>query len=282
VVCTVQWTPTGQAYRYYVEYIPCDQLVSLAQLLSPPVRITEGEACSTLLADLMPASFMGFPISDALQNTSSCPSGLNVTGNVTAAASAASAPEQLQQALEAAQAPFILPFHLEFNKTATQCMPAPEMDYHSDIGITNGGWLDSWNVARDPGFGMAYFTREDLPFYYALADSFTIGDQYFQSTFTATNPNRLHLFSGSNGLSVPNSGYSMLDDSEPLPGFNWETMAETLMKSNVSWRVLQELDSECCCPVVVAAAVAVVAVLLSSQLLSHVAARCAVRVVTLR
>ena len=35
----------------------------------------------------------------------------------------------------------------------------------------------------------------------------------------------------------------MLDDSEPLPGFEWETMAETLEKSNISWRVIQELDN---------------------------------------
>ena len=60
--------------------------------------------------------------------------------------------------------------------------------------------MDSWNSAREPGFGMSYFNRDDLPFYYALADSFTFGDHYHQSTFTATCPNREFLFSGSNGL----------------------------------------------------------------------------------
>lgn len=52
--------------------------------------------------------------------------------------------------------------------------------------------MDAWNTARNPGFGMSYFTREDLDYYYELADAFTIGDQFFQSTFTATNPNRFH------------------------------------------------------------------------------------------
>lgn len=103
--------------------------------------------------------------------------------------------------------------------------------------------MDAWNTARAPGFGMAYFNRTDLPYYYALADSFTVGDQYYQSTFTATNPNRLHLFSGSNGLAVPNSGYNQLDDSEPKPGFTWETMAETLQAANVSWQVIQMKDN---------------------------------------
>ncbi len=97
--------------------------------------------------------------------------------------------------------------------------------YPSDVGIVNGGWMDGWNTAREPGFGMAYFDRTDLPFYYAMADAWTIGDQYaapfpqcifatscalppvyfcnilrryFQSALTATNPNRQFLFSGRN------------------------------------------------------------------------------------
>ncbi|KAL6047517.1 phospholipase C, partial [Balamuthia mandrillaris] len=139
---------------------------------------------------------------------------------------------------------YILPFNLQFDRTSAQCMPAPQMAYESDIMIFNGGKMDAWNTARDPGFGMSFFNRSDLPWYYALADAFTIGDQYFQSTFTATNPNRQHLFTGSNGLSAPNSqGVCSLDDSEYKPGFMWETMAETLLKAGVSWRVIQEVDN---------------------------------------
>jgi phospholipase C len=37
------------------------------------------------------------------------------------------------------------------------------------------------HVTRHAGFGMAYFDRSDLPFYYAMADAWTVGDQYFQS-----------------------------------------------------------------------------------------------------
>jgi len=70
---------------------------------------------------------------------------------------------------------------------------------------------------------------------------FTIGDQYFQSTLTQTNPNRLHLFSGSNGLSV--GYYPVLDNTEPNPGFTWITMAEILEKAGISWKVYQELDN---------------------------------------
>lgn len=101
--------------------------------------------------------------------------------------------------------------------------------------------MDAWNTARDAGFGMAYFNRTDLPFYYALAEAFTIGDQYFQSTFTATDPNRLHQFTGSNGLSV-NSSYNVLDDSEPA-GMEWKTIGEVFEENNITWKVYQEQDN---------------------------------------
>jgi phospholipase C len=89
--------------------------------------------------------------------------------------------------------------------------------------------------------GMAYFTSADMPYYYALADTFTIGDQYHQSTLTQTNPNRLHLFSGSNGLSVGQTPF--LDNSEPNPGHTWTTVAEVLEGLNISWRIYQQEDN---------------------------------------
>lgn len=137
---------------------------------------------------------------------------------------------------------YMLPYPLSFEKTSATCMPAPTMSYPSDIGIWNNGNMDAWNTARSAGFGMSFFNRSELPFYYALADAFTVGDQYFQSTFTATCPNREHLFAGSNGLSVPGSGFNLLDDSEPA-GMKWETMGEVLEAANISWKLYQEHDN---------------------------------------
>ncbi len=44
---------------------------------------------------------------------------------------------------------------------------------------------------------MGYFTREDLSFYYALADAFTICDGYFCSVLGPTDPNRVMSISAS-------------------------------------------------------------------------------------
>ena len=53
---------------------------------------------------------------------------------------------------------------------------------------------------------MGHFTREVAPFYYALADAFTICDAYHCSIFGPTSPNRNFLFTGTSGLSAGYSG----------------------------------------------------------------------------
>ncbi|WP_321818814.1 MULTISPECIES: phosphocholine-specific phospholipase C [unclassified Paraburkholderia] len=136
---------------------------------------------------------------------------------------------------------YILPFHMSTLSTSATCAKAPSMSYPTDMAMWNKGLCNAWNSARQPGLGMSYFTREDLRFYYALADAFTICDQYFASTLTQTNPNRLHLFSGSSGLSAGTE--PSLDNAEPAQGFKWQTVAEMLETAGISWRVYQQADN---------------------------------------
>ncbi|MFE4601812.1 phosphocholine-specific phospholipase C [Kitasatospora indigofera] len=136
---------------------------------------------------------------------------------------------------------YILPFRMNTTTTSATCANAPAMDWPTDLSIWNGGRFDAWNTARSPGVGMGYFTRPDLDFYYQLADNFTICDHYFQSTLTQTNPNRLHAFTGSNGLSVGQS--AVMDNTEPSAGFSWTTYAERLQAAGVSWKVYQQADN---------------------------------------
>ena len=46
---------------------------------------------------------------------------------------------------------------------------------------------------------MGYYRRQDLPFYYALADAFTLCDNYHCSVQGPTHPNRLMALSGTMG-----------------------------------------------------------------------------------
>ena len=70
---------------------------------------------------------------------------------------------------------------------------------------------DAWIATKAP-MTMGYFTRADIPFYYALADAFTICDAYHCSIFGPTNPNRLFLFTGTSGLSVGNDGLQVINN----------------------------------------------------------------------
>ncbi len=92
------------------------------------------------------------------------------------------------------------------------CSPAPpwarrSLPYHFDIRNTNAlrvgldhswkgteaAWKD-WNVwvSKKSPRTMGYFDRSDLPFYYALADAFTVCDAYHCSIFGPTDPNRFY------------------------------------------------------------------------------------------
>lgn len=134
-----------------------------------------------------------------------------------------------------------LPWHVESKRTSASCMDAADMSFETDTAMWNRGKMDSWNTAREQSMGMAYFDREDLPYYYQLADEFTIGDQYYQSTLTETDPNRVFFFTGSNGLSANKT--DLLNNFIPDQGLEWETLGEVLDKKGVTWKVFQELEN---------------------------------------
>jgi hypothetical protein len=63
---------------------------------------------------------------------------------------------------------YILPFPANTLSTSAICMSAPTMEYLVDLAMYDEGRVDAWNTARDPGMGMSYMTRADLPYYYTL------------------------------------------------------------------------------------------------------------------
>ena len=145
----------------------------------------------------------------------------------------------------------VSPFRLDTNATRAETMFSLD---HSWKG-SHARWKhhDAWIPAKTP-LAMGYFTRADIPFYYALADAFTICDAYHCSIFASTNPNRLFLFSGTSGLAAgddskivvanppeeKNETADPLKDSPEFKGLAWPTYAERLEDAGVSWRVYQE------------------------------------------
>ena len=148
----------------------------------------------------------------------------------------------------------VTPFRLDTRTTSAQCMKSLDHSWKGSHDL----WKhhDAW-IPTKTDLTMGYFTRADLPFYYALADAFTICDAYHCSVFGPTSPNRLHLFSGTSGLTAgrddvtavanpkdeENETADMANDATAFRAFEWETYAERLQQAGIDWRVYQEYDN---------------------------------------
>ena len=141
------------------------------------------------------------------------------------------------------------PFHLDLkgsNATWLGCLPH---DWPDQSQTRNHGkhdrWLDMKRPHRDScshlPLTLGFHDRSDLPFFYSLADAFTVCDQNFCSSLTGTNPNRLHLWSGTiRPEPHPDSmAHVRNSDAESPQGVSWKTFPERLEEHGISWRVYQ-------------------------------------------
>ena len=109
------------------------------------------------------------------------------------------------------------------------------------------GWIDThaaWNGGRHDQFPpnkgvqtMAYHRRKDLPWHYALADAFTVCDNYHCSLLGPTDPNRYHMWTGWVG-NDGNGGGPVITNAEA--GYDWSTYPERLLRNGISWHVYQD------------------------------------------
>lgn len=129
------------------------------------------------------------------------------------------------------------------------------------VGMTNHTWVDArdawdhgrmshWPQHKNIPFlnshheSMSYFKRQEIGYHFALAEAFTVCDNYYSALRGGTNTNRLYFFTGSNGASV---GHKVVVNNHwdslaaPSSGFKWTTYPERLQKAGVSWKVYQNL-----------------------------------------
>jgi phospholipase C len=95
---------------------------------------------------------------------------------------------------------------------------------------------------------LAHFTRQDIPFQYALAEAFTLCDAYHCALHLSTNPNRLYIWTGThdpqakaNGPAIDN-GYDGLADPRGHGGYGWTTYPERLMEAGISFQIYQDMS----------------------------------------
>jgi phospholipase C len=148
---------------------------------------------------------------------------------------------------------YLLPFHLDTQTTSSQAIPSTSHAWAVQHACWNDGAMDNWlpaHLAADGAahgpYTMGYYEQQDIPFHFALAESFTICDAYHCSVLGPTWPNRLYLFSGMIDPSGTHGG-PIISNVVPSP-YTWTTYPERLTAAGVSWRVYQQEDDYGCNP----------------------------------
>jgi phospholipase C len=100
--------------------------------------------------------------------------------------------------------------------------------------------------ANDAVLSMGYYTRADLPYYYAVADAFTLCDNYCCSVIGPTDPNRLYTVAASIDPDGKNGGpllQSLVANRSAFFGkLSYTTMPEQLQARGISWKVYTSPD----------------------------------------
>ena len=135
------------------------------------------------------------------------------------------------------------PFHIDLNKTKVTWQGGLPHSWPDQIAARNDGKYDKWVPAKTV-MSLAYYKREDLPFYYALADAFTVCDHHFCSSLTGTTPNRLFYWTGNirphpNDEKTPAVVSNYQAESHTNRFVDWPTFPELLEDNSIDWRVYQ-------------------------------------------
>ena len=146
----------------------------------------------------------------------------------------------------------LLPFHLDTSQANAACTHDISHDWVPQHQSWDNGAMDGFVSSRlpvnpdDAVLSMGYYTRADIPYYYALADAFTICDNYFCSVMGPTDPNRLYTMAASLDPDGKNGGpvlQTIVTNRTAFYGqLTYTTMPEQLQARGISWKVYSSPD----------------------------------------
>jgi phospholipase C len=140
------------------------------------------------------------------------------------------------------------PWRLDIKDTRITWMGSIPHTRNSQVDAWNEGHQDRWIDAKRSGdkeyaripITMGHYTREDLPFYYALADAFTVCDQSYCSAMTSTTPNRCFFWTGTvRDQPRADSKVYMRNEEIDITGMTWKTYPERLQEAGIKWKFYQ-------------------------------------------
>ncbi|MGH3402710.1 MAG: alkaline phosphatase family protein [Streptosporangiaceae bacterium] len=114
-------------------------------------------------------------------------------------------------------------------------------DWRDQHASWNQGAMDGWlltHTASDGdtngSFTMGYYTQQDIPFHWALAQSFTLLDNYHCAVMGPTDPNRLHWEHGGNDPQGKAGGPVL--ETGGVKDLSYETGYETIFNAGYSFK----------------------------------------------
>jgi len=141
------------------------------------------------------------------------------------------------------------PFRLDIKDTRVTWMGSLPHSWSNQVDARNNGKYDKWLDVKQSGHSeyakmpltMGYYSRQDIPFYYALADAFTVCDQHFCSSLTGTTPNRLYFWTGTIRAVQNESSPALVwnEEADYNNMVSWKTYPERLEEEGVSWKIYQ-------------------------------------------
>lgn len=139
------------------------------------------------------------------------------------------------------------PFRLDMHATKSTWMGGVPHSWTDQVDARNQGKYDNWIEAKRPGkeafreipLTMGFNTREDIPFYYALADAFTVFDQHFCAALTGTTTNRSYFWTGKTHGGKDEKAKVRNGELTYDKEADWGTFPERLEELGISWKVYQ-------------------------------------------
>ncbi|MGJ7608043.1 phosphocholine-specific phospholipase C [Variovorax sp. LT1R20] len=143
----------------------------------------------------------------------------------------------------------ILPYHLDSRKGNAQRVSGTPHSWSDGQNAWDGGRTYQWPRYKTNA-AMGYYKEAEVAFQFALANAFTLCDDYHCSMHTGTNSNRMFLWAGTNGpggqlgsgvagVATVNNEWDSIDSS--ATGYEWKTYPERLQEAKVSWIVYQNM-----------------------------------------
>jgi phospholipase C len=140
----------------------------------------------------------------------------------------------------------LLPFHLD-STADEECTHDLTHNWGPMHECWNRGKMDHWVKTHtasanegnpDGAMTMGYYLRKDIPFYWALADNFTLCDSYHAAILGPTHPNRLMAQTGTIDPAGHHGG-PVTDTTFAGASWtcNWTTVQELLEDKGVPWKV---------------------------------------------